>query len=34
MRERSGPLKDLVILDCTMALAGPFGAAILAAPCA
>jgi len=30
MSERSGPLTDLVILDCTMALAGPFGAAILA----
>ena len=27
---RSGPLTDLVILDCTQALAGPFGAAILA----
>lgn len=27
---RSGPLADLTILDCTMALAGPFGSAILA----
>jgi crotonobetainyl-CoA:carnitine CoA-transferase CaiB-like acyl-CoA transferase len=27
---RSGPLSDFVIIDCTMALAGPFGAAILA----
>ena len=27
---RSGPLTDLTILDCTMALAGPFAAAILA----
>jgi crotonobetainyl-CoA:carnitine CoA-transferase CaiB-like acyl-CoA transferase len=27
---RSGPLTDLVVIDCTMALAGPFGAAILA----
>ena len=27
---RSGPLTDLTILDCTMALAGPFGSAILA----
>lgn len=27
---RTGPLSDLTILDCTMALAGPFGAAILA----
>lgn len=27
---RSGPLTDFVILDCTMALAGPFAAAILA----
>ena len=25
-----GPLSDLVIIDCTMALAGPFGSAILA----
>ena len=28
--KRTGPLTDLTILDCTMALAGPFGAAILA----
>ena len=28
--QRSGPLADLVILDCTQALAGPFGTAILA----
>ncbi len=27
---RSGPLTDLTVLDCTMALAGPFGSAILA----
>lgn len=27
---RSGPLSDLVIVDCTMALAGPFGTALLA----
>jgi crotonobetainyl-CoA:carnitine CoA-transferase CaiB-like acyl-CoA transferase len=27
---RSGPLADLTIIDCTMALAGPFGSAILA----
>ena len=27
---RSGPLSDLVIIDCTMALAGPFGTALLA----
>ena len=27
---RNGPLTDLTILDCTQALAGPFGAAILA----
>jgi crotonobetainyl-CoA:carnitine CoA-transferase CaiB-like acyl-CoA transferase len=26
----SGPLKDLVIVDCTQALAGPFGTALLA----
>ncbi|MYI34803.1 MAG: CoA transferase, partial [Holophagales bacterium] len=25
-----GPLSDLVVIDCTMALAGPFGSAILA----
>ena len=28
--ERSGPLEDLTIIDCTMALAGPFGAGLLA----
>ena len=28
--ERQGPLKDLTIIDCTMALAGPFGASLLA----
>ncbi len=27
---RAGPLRDLTILDCTMALAGPFGTALLA----
>ncbi len=27
---RTGPLSDLVVIDCTMALAGPFGSAILA----
>lgn len=30
MNEPSGPLADITIIDCTMALAGPFGAAILA----
>ena len=30
MTRRSGPLGDLVIVDCTMALAGPFGTALLA----
>ncbi len=30
MSEPSGPLADITIIDCTMALAGPFGAAILA----
>ena len=30
MTNRSGPLSDLVIVDCTMALAGPFGTALLA----
>lgn len=29
-RKRSGPLTDLTIIDCTQALAGPFGTAILA----
>jgi len=28
--KRSGPLTDLTIIDCTQALAGPFGTAILA----
>ena len=28
--ERAGPLADLTIIDCTMALAGPFGTALLA----
>ena len=28
--ERSGPLEDLTIIDCTMAFAGPFGTALLA----
>jgi crotonobetainyl-CoA:carnitine CoA-transferase CaiB-like acyl-CoA transferase len=30
MSERTGPLSDVTVVDCTMALAGPFGAAILA----
>ncbi len=30
MTERSGPLKDVTIIDCTMALAGPFGTSLLA----
>ena len=30
MSERTGPLKDITVIDCTMALAGPFGAAVLA----
>jgi len=30
MGERSGPLANLTIIDCTMALAGPFGTALLA----
>ncbi|MCR9259679.1 MAG: CoA transferase [Pseudomonadaceae bacterium] len=30
MFERTGPLKDITIIDCTMALAGPFGTAMLA----
>ncbi len=29
MGERTGPLRDITVLDCTMALAGPFAAAIL-----
>ncbi|MEM9620602.1 MAG: CoA transferase [Pseudomonadota bacterium] len=28
--QRTGPLANLTIIDCTMALAGPFGAALLA----
>ncbi|MCG8456072.1 MAG: CoA transferase, partial [Holophagales bacterium] len=28
--ERTGPLSDLTIIDCTMAYAGPFGTALLA----
>ncbi len=30
MTNRPGPLGDLLIVDCTMALAGPFGTALLA----
>ena len=30
MARHGGPLSDITILDCTMALAGPFGSAILA----
>jgi crotonobetainyl-CoA:carnitine CoA-transferase CaiB-like acyl-CoA transferase len=30
MNERTGPLSDLRILDCTQALAGPYGTALLA----
>ncbi|MEM7220261.1 MAG: CoA transferase [Pseudomonadota bacterium] len=30
MGERTGPLQDVVIVDCTMALSGPFGTAMLA----
>ena len=30
MTDRTGPLTDLRIIDCTMALAGPFGTALLA----
>ncbi len=30
MTQRSGPLRDIAVLDCTMALAGPFGTAVLA----
>ena len=30
MKERTGPLADVTIIDCTMALAGPFGTAMLA----
>ncbi|MEQ8692735.1 MAG: CoA transferase [Pseudomonadales bacterium] len=28
--ERSGPLQDITVIDCTRALAGPFGAGLLA----
>ena len=28
--ERTGPLEDLTIIDCTRALAGPYGAGLLA----
>ncbi len=28
--KRGGPLQDLTVIDCTMALAGPFGASLLA----
>ena len=28
--ERTGPLRDLTMIDCTIALAGPFGTALLA----
>ena len=27
---RRGPLEDLTVIDCTRALAGPFGASLLA----
>ena len=30
MIDRTGPLSDITIIDCTMALAGPFGTALLA----
>ena len=30
MSKRTGPLQDITIIDCTMALAGPFGTALLA----
>lgn len=30
MGERTGPLEDITIIDCTMAFAGPFGTALLA----
>ena len=30
LKERTGPLSDVTIIDCTMALAGPFGTAMLA----
>ena len=28
--KRKGPLEDLTVIDCTRALAGPFGAGLLA----
>ena len=28
--ERSGPLSDVTVIDCTQAFAGPFGTALLA----
>jgi len=30
MNQRTGPLADVTVIDCTMALAGPFGTALLA----
>ena len=30
MSERRGPLTDITIIDCTRALAGPFGTGLLA----
>ena len=27
---RAGPLEDLTVIDCTRALAGPYGAGLLA----
>lgn len=30
MSDRNGPLADVTVIDCTMALAGPFGTAMLA----
>ena len=30
MAQRTGPLQDIRIIDCTMALAGPFGTSLLA----
>ena len=29
MSERTGPLSDVTVVDCTMALAGPFGTGLL-----
>ena len=29
-KQRTGPLEDLTIIDCTMAFAGPFGTTLLA----